>query len=163
MLRFLLDRCATVDEAHRVFSTLPPYLSWIACHWVVADASGAVLLVEPSTSGPALARIHRDGTLACTNHSLLREVPARWADDPEMVDSRRRLRLLDAVVAGGDPAGVDAVTVSATRPDGRVLGGTLWSAAYHPATRSVSFRFWDGPGGRTGHPVLSDAYHYGLG
>src|SRR5690606_12479072 len=40
VLRFILDRCRTVEDAQRVFEGQKRYLSWMPCHYIIADAGG---------------------------------------------------------------------------------------------------------------------------
>ncbi|ASO18082.1 Penicillin acylase precursor [Actinoalloteichus hoggarensis] len=172
VLRFLLDRCRTVGEAQRVFEEQRPYLSWLPCHYVIADADGAVMLVEPDDAGVMQIRTTRDGPMCSTNHSLLRQLPDSSRNDPEILGSLDRLRVLtDTVVAdsagsfGSDrlAAAAGQVAVSTRRPeDGSVLGGTLWSAAYRPGDRSLSIRYWAGPGETDGSPDFSPEMRFAL-
>ncbi|MDO3646405.1 C45 family autoproteolytic acyltransferase/hydolase [Nocardia mangyaensis] len=172
VLRFILDRCRSVEDAHRVFEQQKTYLSWMPCHYIVADADGVVMMVEPADDNTMRTVVKRDGSMRSTNHSLLRRIPESWDDDPEIRGSRERLQRMDAsVLVGPDhPLTADSlvhiaarVAVSTQWPEsGTVLGGTLWSASYRPRSRALAIRFWSGPGTAGSGPDLSPEMHFRL-
>ncbi|APU18456.1 C45 family peptidase [Actinoalloteichus sp. GBA129-24] len=172
VLRFILDRCRTVQDAQRVFEEQQPYLSWLPCHYVIADAGGAVMLAEPGDDNVMQIRMARGEPMCSTNHSLLRPLPDSAQNDPEVRGSLDRLNLMetDLIV---EPAGsftsehlasvAEKVAVSTLRPeDGSVLGGTLWSSSYRPEERTLSIRYWSGPGEPGGCPDFSPEMHFEL-
>lgn len=79
VVRYLLDTCATVEEAKQALLVAKHYYFFVPCHFVVADRTGATfvwehsprrnreVIVEPDPSG--------HGRLVCTNHLL-----HRWPD-----------------------------------------------------------------------------------
>ncbi len=85
MVRYLLDTCATVDEAQQALLLAKHYYFFTPCHFVVADRTGRSfvwehsprrnheVIVEPVAGG--------DGRLVCTNHLL-----HRWPDPSELPD-----------------------------------------------------------------------------
>ncbi|MFC7876857.1 C45 family autoproteolytic acyltransferase/hydolase [Isoptericola sp. NPDC057391] len=172
VLRFILDRCRTVADARRVFEEERTYLSWMPCHYIVADADGVVMMAEPGDDGTMQTVVQRDGAMRSTNHSLLRQVPESWADDPEMGGSRDRLQRMDAHVAADVDHPVtaarlarvaDQVAVSTRWPEsGMVVGGTLWSASYRPRDRELSIRFWSRPAADGTNPDLSPEMRFRL-
>lgn len=172
VLRFLLDRCRTVEDAKRLFEEQKWYLSWMPCHYIIADADGVVMMAEPGDDNTMHTVVKRDGSMRSTNHSLLRQIPESWENDPEIRGSRERLQRMDAnVVEGPDHPFTadrlahvaDEVAVSTQWPEsGDVLGGTLWSASYRPRSRALAIRFWSGPGVAGGRPDLSPELHFRL-
>jgi hypothetical protein len=79
VVRYLLDTCATVDEAKRALLLAKHYYFFTPCHFVVADRSGASFVWEHSPrrnhevivdAGP-----ETHGRIVCTNHLL-----HRWPD-----------------------------------------------------------------------------------
>ncbi|UED83866.1 C45 family autoproteolytic acyltransferase/hydolase [Streptomyces profundus] len=172
VLRFILDRCRTVEDAQRVFEEQQTYLSWMPCHYIIADAEGVVMLAEPGDDNTTHTVVKRDGTMRSTNHSLLRQIPESWENDPDIRGSIERLQRMDAHVAV-DPEHpftadrlvdiADQVAVSTQWPEsGAVLGGTLWSASYRPRSRALAIRFWTGPGAAGSTPDLSPEMHFRL-
>lgn len=172
VLRFILDRCRTVEDAQRVFEEQRRYLSWMPCHYLIADAHGAVMMAEPDGDDTMRTVIKRDGSMRSTNHSLLRQVPESWENDPEILGSRERLRRIDANLVV-DPVHpftaarlvdiADQVAVSTQWPESdAVLGGTLWSASYRPRSRELAIRFWSGPGTDGSGPDLSPEMSFRL-
>lgn len=172
VLRFILDRCRTVREAQRVFDEQKSYLSWMPCHYIIADADGVVMMAEPGDDTTMHTVVRRDGSMRSTNHSLLREIPESWEGNPEIRGSLDRLQRMDADVTA-DPDHpftadrlariADQVAVSTQWPEsGDVLGGTLWSASYRPRSRALAIRFWSGPGAAVGRPDLSPEMRFRL-
>ncbi|TDE90881.1 hypothetical protein EXU48_17425 [Occultella glacieicola] len=172
VLRFILDRCRTVEDAQRVFTEQQWYRSWMPRHYLVADAEGVVMMAEPGDDNTMHTVVKRDGSMRSTNHSLLRRLPDAWENDPEVRGSLERLEVIDASL-GADPDRLvtadqlahiaDRVAVSTRCPrSGDVLGGTLWSASYRPRSRALAIRFWSGPGTAGGGPDLSPELHFRL-
>ncbi|HEY6532572.1 MAG TPA: C45 family peptidase [Acidimicrobiales bacterium] len=81
VVRYLLDTCATVEEAKAALLLAKHYYFFTPCHFVVADRSGASfvwehsprrnreIILDADDTGPA------GGRLVCTNHLL-----HRWPD-----------------------------------------------------------------------------------
>ncbi|AOS65385.1 C45 family autoproteolytic acyltransferase/hydolase [Actinoalloteichus hymeniacidonis] len=172
VLRFILDRCRTVEDAQRVFNEQKIYQSWMPCHYIIADANGIVMMAEPGDDNTMRTVVKRDGSMRSTNHSLLRPVPESWENDPEMRGSIERLQRMDAHVIGepGQPFTTvrlahiaDQVAVNTRWPEsGTVLGGTLWSASYRPRDRALAIRFWSGPETGGSGPNLSPEMQFQL-
>lgn len=171
-LRFILDRCRTVEDARRVFEEQKTYLSWMSCHYIIADADGVVMMAEPGDDNTMHTVVKCDGSMRSTNHSLLRQLPESWENDPEIRGSLERLQRIDANVMV-DPDHpftadrlahiADQVAVSTQWPEsGTVLGGTLWSASYRPRSRALAIRFWSGPGATGSRPDLSPEMRFRL-
>jgi hypothetical protein len=49
VMRFLLDTCATTDEAKKALLMIKQYYGFIPCHYIVADRAGNSFLYENST------------------------------------------------------------------------------------------------------------------
>jgi hypothetical protein len=84
VVRYLLDTCATVDEAKEALLIAKHYYFFTPCHFVVADRTGASFVWEHSArrnhevivdTGPHRSDRPGSGRLACTNHLL-----HRWPD-----------------------------------------------------------------------------------
>ncbi len=49
VMRFLLDTCATTDEAKEALLTVKQYYAFVPCHYIVADRAGNSFIYENST------------------------------------------------------------------------------------------------------------------
>jgi predicted choloylglycine hydrolase len=49
LMRFLLDTCATIEEAKEALLTVKQYYAFVPCHYVVADKAGNSFIFENST------------------------------------------------------------------------------------------------------------------
>lgn len=153
VVRFLLDTCATVDEAKLALLGAKQYYLFVPCHFLVADASGRAFVWEYSpghniehivdaTTGPA-------GRLVCTNHLL-----HRWPDASALPEDHvsgvagltyQRWRKLERQAT--DRAEIDAqaareqlASVAFTAPFPAVR--TLWNCIYDLDTRSLEVSFY---------------------
>jgi hypothetical protein len=160
VVRYLLDTCATVDEAQQALLLAKHYYFFTPCHFVVADRTGRSftwehsprrnheVIVEPVAGG--------DGRLVCTNHLL-----HRWPDPSELPDDtgpigtaaltyRRWRSITDANADGAvvDRQAVrdrfEAVRFTAPIQEAR----TFWHAIYdvEDASAEVSFFLHDRAG-----------------
>src|SRR5688500_6130701 len=48
VMRFLLDTCATADEAMQALLTVKQHYMFVPCHYIVADLAGASFIYENS-------------------------------------------------------------------------------------------------------------------
>ncbi|RZQ63816.1 C45 family autoproteolytic acyltransferase/hydolase [Amycolatopsis suaedae] len=145
--RFLLDTCATAEEAERALLDAKQYDHGMPLHYLVADAHGDAFVWERGRDGHEHA-IRADGALCVTNHPLHRHPdPARLpADNDETMlsygryqrlhkesattTSARRLRdTLDEVAFGADTYAAYPVR-------------TLWQSVFDLGTRTMSTRFY---------------------
>lgn len=85
IVRYLLDTCATVDEAKEALLLAKQYYFFVPCHFVVADRSGRSFVWEHSPGRNREAIIEPDAEtgrrVICTNHLL-----HRWPDPAELPD-----------------------------------------------------------------------------
>ncbi len=74
VVRYLLDTCATVDEAKEALLMAKHYYFFTPCHFLVADRSGASFVWEHSPRRNHEVIVDADprshGRLVCTNHLL---------------------------------------------------------------------------------------------
>jgi hypothetical protein len=154
VVRYLLDTCATVDEAKEALLLAKHYYFFTPCHFVVADRSGASFVWEHSPRRNREMIIEADpgthGRLVCTNHLL-----HRWPDPT-------------ALPADDGPIGTAALTyhrwrsLTAATDDGSVLdrddildqfsavgfhapiveARTFWHAFYDVDDASAELRFF---------------------
>jgi hypothetical protein len=154
IVRLLLDRCATVDEALGLIQRVPHAASWT---YLLADASGRAAVVEPTVEGIEL-RYPEDGLLVMTNHAVC----SRWAGREEFVppDSRPRYNRLRKLLGGKGQVDVEAVRQALRDHQGKVCShgehfperkfGTLWSVVGRPGERQLEIA--------AGRPCMA-AYH----
>lgn len=139
VVRYLLDNCASVEEAKAALLLAKHYYFFTPCHFAVADRTGASFVWEHSprrNQERIVEAEERDAPLVCTNHLL-----HRWPDPSELP-------------ADDGPIGTAALTYHRWRALTRALdGGALVD---HDALRdhlaAVAFRapvqeartFWTG-------------------
>jgi len=141
IVRLLLDRCATVDEALELIQRVPHAASWT---YLLADAAGRAVVVEPTVEGIEL-RYPEDGLLVLTNHAVC----ARWAGREQFVppDSHPRYNRLRQLLGGKEKVDVEAVRRALRDHRGKVCShgehmpkrkfGTLWSVVGRPGERQL--------------------------
>lgn len=154
VVRYLLDTCATVEEAKEALLLAKHYYFFTPCHFLVADRSGAAFVWEHSARRNREVIVEADaraaGALVCTNHLL-----HRWPDPAELPQDRGpggtaaltydRWRSLANATAGG--ALVDEqdirqhfAAVSFTAPVEQAR--TFWHALYDVTDASAEFSFF---------------------
>ena len=157
VVRYLLDTCATVDEAKTALLLAKHYYFFTPCHFVVADRSGASFVWEHSPRRNRETVIDADpqtnGRLVCTNHLL-----HRWPDPTLLPDddgpigtaalTYQRWRTLTSAI--GDGAIVDRDDIrdhfSAVRFQAPIQEArTFWHALYDvdDSTLEASFYLHD--------------------
>ena len=140
IVRFLLDRCATVDEGLDLIQNVPHAQSFT---YLLADRSGKAVVVEPTVEGIEV-RYPQDGLLVMTNHAVC---PA-WAGKETFVppDSHPRYNRLRELLGGNRTIDAEAVKQALRDHEGlvcshqMVLGrklGTLWSVVGRPGERQL--------------------------
>jgi predicted choloylglycine hydrolase len=177
VVRTLLDRCKTVDEAVDVMAGLP--IGWNT-NYILADRGGEVTLVEVAGRHRGIQRIRSQVPFVCaTNHYTLPEMIPH--DVRRMRQSLTRHRAITSRLAGAAPH-IDADTMRALlsepMPEGVCVHhyssglGTLWSMIFDVTEATVeicfgapssdrnawrSFGLWDPVGETTYAAHLPDA------
>lgn len=166
IVRYLLDTCATVDEAQDALLMAKQYYFFVPCHFVVADRSGRSFVWEHS---PTHNREHivdagaaTDGRVICTNHLL-----HRWPDPSLLPDDTAELgtaaftysrwRTLHASAGTGSIVDRNSIReqLGAVRFEAPLEGGrTLWQAIYDVDDPSVEVSFYLHDD--NGHSLYSD-------
>lgn len=156
VVRYLLDSCATVDEALDALRVAKHYYFFTPCHYVISDASGRSVVWEHSPrrnrEHVVEASAHPTGRLVCTNHLLHRwPDPAALPDDSGSIGTaaftyHRWRTLHDAV---GDGPIVDRAAIrehlGAVRFEAPTVGGrTYWQALYDVDEASLEVSFFGG-------------------
>lgn len=159
VVRIILETCTTTGEAEAALAALPRRTAWLPCRYLVADARGKGF-VWSQTVG-ATPRIVRDasGFLVATNHDPedgSQDLADAGATTNDIESSIQRLRALCMIGQDADPEeAAAAAQVLVFDPEGRPIGGTIWSAIYDLGRRRVSVRFLSGRSGD--RPVMGPA------
>jgi hypothetical protein len=154
VVRYLLDTCATVEEAKQALLLAKHYYFFTPCHFLVADRSGASFVWEHSPRRNREAIVTSDpsthGRLVCTNHLL-----HRWPDPDQLPDDSgplgtaaltyHRWRTLAAALGDGTLVDRDdirsqfaAVRFAAPVQEAR----TYWHALYDVDDAAVEVAFY---------------------
>jgi hypothetical protein len=150
-LRFLLDTCATVEEAKEALLQTKQYYEFLQLHYLIADRHGKAFVWEYSHAHNKEFIIEHPGQpLVTTNFSLHRYMkdgkPPTAAMAKEVCP--RYCLLSEQLTPGGKLSDetIKAVhkQVDATFPGfgGRPPGRTLWHALYYPEERRVQFSYY---------------------
>ncbi|MFC7049460.1 C45 family peptidase [Emcibacter nanhaiensis] len=153
--RFLLETCATVDDAIYALRTMPHYYMSGPCHYLIADASGNAFVWEYSAICNHGHVIPCDGRapLAVTNH-LLHEHKVRTP--PEIMENSvtRLDRLQKEISMAPSPLTAEKIREINRCVQARELPGqgqyittdfpgrTLWFCLYAPGKRALEIDFY---------------------
>ena len=141
IVRLLLDRCATVEEALGLITSLPHAQSYT---YLLADRSGKAAVVESTIEGIEV-RYPQDGLLIMTNHAVC---PA-WVGKEAFVppDSHPRYNRLRELLGGDRLIDVETVKQALRDHEGLVCShgahfpdrqfGTVWSVVGRPGERQL--------------------------
>lgn len=159
--RYLLETCATAEEAIEALRMAKQYYYFVPCHYFVCDRRGKAFVWEHTAAHNGEHIVSADGPMVVTNHLLQRYptiagLPVRpgngWTFD--------RARRLTAALA--DPRPIDVQTLERRHACVRILDPdtpvrTLWHAVYdtEALTMDISFHLGDTPGGERRSPYLS--------
>jgi hypothetical protein len=142
IVRYLLDTCATADEAQHALLMAKQYYLFTPCHFLVADRAGQAFVWEYS---PGHNREHIVGNAAavggrmvCTNHLLHRwpdpaRLPSEAGTGGTAAFTYQRWRTLQEHAAGGAIVDEDDIRMQFARVrfEAPVPGTrTIWQATY---------------------------------
>jgi hypothetical protein len=152
VVRYLLDTCATVDEAKDALLAAKHYYFFTPCHYVVADRTGRSFVWEHSPRRNREVIVDQRGSdpLVCTNHLL-----HRWPDPDQLPDDTgpigtaamtySRWRTLQTATSGGPLVARDdirdqfaAVRFTAPVQEAR----TFWHALYDVSDASAEISWY---------------------
>jgi len=153
LLRFLLETCATTGESREALLSAKQHFMFLACHYLVADASGDSFVWERTANREHLVE-GRGNVQIVTNHLLqgrpsLDDLPA---DDGPSATYARARRITAAVEGRAGPLSTEAIKAThacVDRVDPGSPSRTLWHGIYDAIDRSleVSFYLGDDPTG----------------
>ncbi len=154
IVRYLLDTCATVDEAKDALLLAKQYYFFVPCHFVVADRSGRSFVWEHSATHNREAIVEGDrfaaGRTVCTNHLLhpradLTDLPAEDGSLGTAAMTYSRWAALHAATNDGAVVDRDEIRghLRSVRFEAPVVGArTFWQALYDVEDRSVEVSFY---------------------
>jgi hypothetical protein len=165
VLRFLLDTCATADEAKEALLLTKQFYEFIPVHYLVADRHGRSFVWEYSQAHNREYVIEDPGkALITTNFSLHSYLDGRKPPSPERVRTvcPRYCALAERIAGQTGKVTVDFIKecqrqvdaeqpapAGAQRPPGR----TLWHALYFPEERKVQVSFYLRDEPKAGEPA----------
>jgi predicted choloylglycine hydrolase len=154
IVRYLLDTCATVDEAKQALLLAKQYYFFVPCHFVVADRSGDAFVWEYSP-GHNLERIvegapELGGRMVCTNHLLHRrpdpfDLPRDAGVDGTAALTYSRWASLASAVGDGGIVTRDDIRAQfrSVRFEAPVpMARTFWHALWDTTDASVEVQFY---------------------
>jgi hypothetical protein len=166
--RFVLDTCATVDEAKQALLGAKQYDLGTPLHYLIADAAGDAFIWERGDGG-AEHITDIDGTALClTNHLVHKQNAAELPqDDDETLRTYGRYQALRERTSGSAMSGeqlreaLDEVGFDAANA-GQYPVRTLWRTVFDLDERIMSTRFYLGDYA-AGEPRYSDELTFGPG
>jgi hypothetical protein len=154
VLRFLLDTCATVEEAKEALLLTKQYYEFVPVHYLVADRQGKAFVWEYSQAHNKEYIVENSGQpLITTNFSLHRYLEANKPPSVKRAEKvcPRYCALAERLVGQEGKLSVDFLKqthklVDATRPSAkdapRPPGRTLWHVLYFPERRKMQVSFY---------------------
>jgi hypothetical protein len=154
IVRYLLDTCATVDEAKDALLLAKQYYFFVPCHFVVADRNGRSFVWEHSASHNREAIVEDDrfvgGRTVCTNHLLhpradLTDLPAEDGSLGTAALTYSRWAALHAATSDGAVVDRDEIRshFRSVRFEAPIVGArTFWQALYDVDDQSVDVSFY---------------------
>lgn len=152
--RFLLDTCASVEEAEAALKAAPQYYTFIPCHYIVGDTSGQSFVWEVSVPEGKRSIVEGAGKPQVVTNHLLSE----FKNPDERIESfrggtfNRYCRLRDGIKKMGGKLSIDQIkrlneSVRAGPPTavkGGKTGRTLWHSLYDLKERTLEVDFYLG-------------------
>ena len=143
--RYLLETCATVDEAVEALRVAKQYYEFVPCHYLVADRTGRSFVWEFGAAHNREHIIWADGPQVVTNHLLHRY--ATLGDlpiEPGNGLTYDRARRLSAAI--DQPGKLDAERLKDLHACVRIEDSgtpvrTLWHAVYDPGNLTLQIDF----------------------
>ena len=154
IVRYLLDTCATVEEAKEALLMAKQYYFFVPCHFVVAERSGRSFVWEHSAGHNREAIVEADrftgGRTVCTNHLLhtrhdLTDLPAEDGALGTAAFTYSRWKALHASTSAGAIVDRDDIrdTFRSVAFAAPIEGArTFWHALYDVEDRSMEVSFY---------------------
>jgi hypothetical protein len=139
--RFVLDHCATAQEARQALKELPYYSTFVPCHYIIGDAGGDSFIFEVGQDGRHYMIPGSGKPQIVTNHSIA-EYGTTGLPEGNSFDRYRRLQA-ELVKRKGkvSPADVKEINYCVAVPSGVRVAATMWHAVYDLQLRSVQISF----------------------
>ncbi len=160
-MRYLLDNCATVQEAKAAMMKLKHFYFFIPCHYLVGDKLGNSCIIEFSSQRNRLNIIDGAGPQCITNHQVARYKSLEGM--PEDWTYERFRNLTKAISIGGEFSAEQIESISASvrptfsvSPDSRYAPiRTIWHALYDTHLLELKVKFYLGEStNAAGDPVM---------
>ena len=159
--RYLLENCATVEQARNILLEARLYYSAIPCHYLIADRNGTSLVWENDASMHFGHVFEGDGRPQIATNALRHRRPPRAAPHREADAScERHERVHARITAHAGKFSREAILANSAciaaeappPPPPAAAHRTLWHALYYPQRRAmeVSFYLGDDGGGAAG-------------
>jgi predicted choloylglycine hydrolase len=152
--RFLLDTCATVEEAKEALLLTKQYYEVLSVHYLIADRHGKAFVWEHSHAHNKEYVVENEGKpLITTNFSLHRYLEGQSPPSAEHARKvcERYCALTKGIEKHSGKVSVEFIkqnqkAVDAVRPaapsSGQAPGRTLWHALYFPEERKMQVSFY---------------------
>ena len=154
--RYLLEKCATVEEAKDALLELRQYYAFVPCHYIVGDKTGAAFVFEASYDRNQRHFIERPGEPLITTNFMRHRNPqpraieaggpkssiGRYQAVCEQLDGAGDRFDLETIKAASQRAAFDGPPPPAQVP--YAPNRTLWHALYMPVSLSLEIDFYLG-------------------
>lgn len=156
LVRYLLETCATAEEAKAAILRTKHYYGFVPCHYIIGDRDGNAFVYEASPGRNRDWFLEKPGEPLVTTNFMLHLHDDPMSVDPEtqgMGSVGRYQKICRALAAAGT---VDSETIRAVNasvqdvfpgPPPQVPyspGRTLWHALYYPDDASLEIDFYLG-------------------
>jgi hypothetical protein len=143
--RFVLDRCATAQEARELLRSVPYHYSFIPCHYMICDASGDSFVWEITPDLKSRYQVDGRGKpQVVTNHLLGRYGTDKLPEGNSFDRFRRLSREITDRKSRVTPEEVRTINQCVAVPREARGAATLWHSVYDLAERKVKISFFLG-------------------
>ncbi|GGS79658.1 hypothetical protein GCM10010156_43010 [Planobispora rosea] len=145
--RFVLDTCEDAEQARKTLLDAEQYVTGVACHYLIADASGRAFVWERGDDGSRHVVEAGKGAMCVTNYLLHRhpDVSALPEDNEHSFRTYQRSRTLAGLIRDGLSGTElrDTLDTVAFTEEGEPWR-TLWRSVFEPEERTMTTRFYLG-------------------
>ncbi len=143
--RFVLDRCATAEQARNLLRTAPYHYSFTSCHYMICDASGDSFVWEITPDLKTRYQIDGQGKPQIVTNHLLGKYGVDNLPQGNTFDRFRRLtREIADRKARVTPEEARTINQCVAVPKEANSSATLWHSVYDLAERKVKVSFFLG-------------------
>jgi predicted choloylglycine hydrolase len=138
--RFVLDRCASAQEARRLLKDVPYFATFTPCHYIIGDANGDSFIFEVAADGKHYIIDGNGRPQIVTNHSIAEYGTTNLPQG----NSFDRYRMLEKEIGAKrkfTPLEVKENNFCVAVPKNVMVAATLWHAVYDLKEHSMSVSF----------------------